>query len=230
MEPKTLLPTLWRRAKQQSRPEAAISKEVDVNQPSAPPAEAGSVKQEQMLSYEDIYRAAGIMNPVLGYGIHKVVAMLNSERIRDLSNEIKRASVLMALDAAGASLDEVLQDATRRQQALTAYESAKRKQLDDFEAAKTRENAHIEEEMERVRAHYAERMQRNRDLIAEEKEALRNWQMATQHEVQRITEVMELCGRPAASAQPNVASVAADGATSSENKQPGRTAAAGQSH
>ena len=34
----------------------------------------------------------------------KVVDMLNSERLRDLSNEAKRASVLMALDAAGSNV------------------------------------------------------------------------------------------------------------------------------
>ena len=54
-----------------------------------------------MLSYEDIYHAAGIMNPASGYGIHKVVEMLNSQRIRDLSKEVKRASILMALGRCG---------------------------------------------------------------------------------------------------------------------------------
>src|ERR1700751_4459999 len=73
----------------------------------------------------------------------------------------------------------------------------------NFEAHKSREIAEIEAEMERIRAHYAQRIQKNRDQIAREKETLRNWQMAMQHESQRISEVIELCGKqPAATASP----------------------------
>lgn len=188
MEPKTFFPKLWGRGKTSDSLTSHGSKEVVVNKPS-PAAEPA----REMLSYEDIYHAAGIMNPASGYGIQKVLEMLNSERIRELSGEVKRASVLMALEVAGTSLDDVLNDATRRQEALSRYESGKKKQVEEFEAAKTGENNRIEEEMERVRAHYAERIQRNRDLVACEKEALRNWQVAAQHEIERITEVIELC-------------------------------------
>ena len=121
--------------------------------------------------------------------------MLNNDRIRDLSNEAERASVLLALDAAGISADEMLTDATRRQNALTSYETAQSKQLEDFEARKAKENTRIEEEMEKIRMHYAERVQANLDQVAKEKEALRNCQMAMQHETQRIAEVIELCGK-----------------------------------
>ena len=172
-------------------------------------APAENVPHNELLSYEDIYHAAGIMSPRSGYGIHKVVEMLGSERIRDLANDIKRASVLMALDAAGASVEELLQDATRRQNALNSYEDGQRKQVEDLEARKTEQNAKIQAEMERVAVHYAERMQRNRDVVAREKESLRNWQMGKQHESQRISEVIELCSKPAASPAVGAMSAAA---------------------
>ena len=134
-----------------------------------------------LLSYEDIYRAAGIMSPGAGYGIHKVVDMMNNERIHDLSKDVKRASVLMALDAAGISSDDLLTDATRRQNALTSYEASQRKQLEDFEARKARENARIEEEMEKVRSHYAERIQANLDQWQKKKTrcATGRWRCST---------------------------------------------------
>lgn len=166
-----------------------------MNKPNAPAVNAAPTPASDLLSYDDIYHAAGIMSPRSGYDIHKVVDMLNSDRLRDLSNDVKRVSVLMALDAAGTSVGDLLQDATRRQQALDGYEAAKKKQLEDFEAFKSQENAKIEAEMEHVRAHYAERIQRNRDLVAQEKEALRNWQAAMQLETRRIADVMELCGK-----------------------------------
>jgi len=195
MPAKAVFPKFWRRHETEDAPPSTGSKEVVVNKSSGPAAEAVPGPRAELLSYEDIYHAAGIMSPRSGYSIHKVVEMLNSERLRDLSNEVKRASVLMALDAAGTSADEVLQDASRRQQALNSYESGKKKQLEDFEASSSRENTQIEAEMERIRAHYAERIQHNCDLVAQEKETLHNWQMAMQHESQRISEVIELCSK-----------------------------------
>lgn len=164
-----------------------------MNGSNSPVAETGSSPRSELLCYEDIYNAAGIATPASGYGIRKVVDMLESERIRELPEDVKRASVLMALDAAGASVDELMKDATRKQGALDSYEQAQRTQLNDFDAKKTHENAQIEAELERMRVHYAERMQKNRDQVEREKEALRNWQMSKQSESRRISEVIELC-------------------------------------
>lgn len=204
MASKSIFPKFWRRQHDEDAPKHATSKEAPVNSSSskAPAAQVVSGPGRDLLSYDDIYHAAGIMSPRSGYGIHKVVEMLNSQRIRELSTDIKRASVLMALDAAGTSVDDVLQDATRRQHALNAYEAAQRKQLEEFEVQKSREISQIEGEMERIRAHYAQRIQNNRDQVARAKETLRNWQMAMQHESQRISEVIELCGKQSATAIP----------------------------
>lgn len=195
MQPKTIFPHFWRRKQDEDAPAKSTITEAPMNKPSAP-EQTPSGPRGEFLNYEDIYRAVGIMSPGAGYGIHKVVDMLNNERIRDLSKDAKRASVLMALDAAGISADELLTDATRRQNALSSYEASQSKQLEDFEARKTKENARIEEEMEKIRMHYAQRVQANLDQVAKEKEALRNWQMAMQHETQRIAEVIDLCGQP----------------------------------
>ena len=217
MSSKSVFPKFWRRQQDEDAPQHATLKEASVNSSSskAPAAEAASGPGGDLLSYDDIYHAAGIMSPRSGYGIHKVVEMLNSQGIRELSPDIKRASVLMALDAAGTSVDDVLQDASRRQQALNTYEAGQRKQMEEFEAHKSRENGEVEAEMERVRAHYAQRIQNNRDQVAWEKETLRNWQMAMQHESQRISEVIELCRKQpvaAAAASPASSSTAAPAA------------------
>src|SRR5579862_1424393 len=208
MESRGFFPKFWRRQQESaSAPEKVMSKEAPVNKPDT--AEDFSEPETALLSYEDIYHAAGILSPRSGYGIHKVVEMLNSERIRDLAKDVKRASVLMALDAAGTSADDLLQDATRRQQALASYEAGQQKQLEEFEARKAAENAQIQAEMERVTAHYAERIQHNNDQVAQEKETLRNWQMQKQCENQRISEVIELCGKQSATSPAPLANAAA---------------------
>jgi hypothetical protein len=44
------------------------------------------------------------------------------------------------------------------------------------------------------------RHKKTHDRVAREKEALRNWQMAKQHEMLRISEVIELCAKQPVSA------------------------------
>ena len=185
-----------------------------MNKPQVRP-EALIATKGQLLSYEDIYHAAGILRLRSGYDINKVAEMLHSERIRGLSEDAKRASVLMAIEAAGASVEALLGDANERQQALEAYEAGQRKQLEEFEARKAEENAQIQAELARVTAHYAERIKSNEELVAGEKDALANWQKMKQHESQRIAEVMELCTKTAVEPQ-GAALVASAGASGSE--------------
>lgn len=227
MQPKTVFPHFWRRKQDEDAPAKSTITETPMNKPSTP-EQTPSGPRGELLNYEDIYRAVGILSPGAGYGIHKVVDMLNNERIRDLSKDAKRASVLMALDAAGISADELLTDATRRQNALSSYEASQSKQLEDFEARKAKENARIEEEMEKIRMHYAQRVQANLDQVVKEKEALRNWQMAMQHETQRIAEVIELCGKqPLPESSSNVmAAAAAAGSPGKSESAPAEAAPA----
>jgi len=198
MQPRKVFPRFWRSQVGPETSQQPIPTEAPVNKPTT--HATPSAPRGELLSYQDIYHAAGILNPPSGYGIDKVVDMLNNEHLRDLSKDIRRASVLMALDAAGMSVSDLLQDATRRQQALESYEAAKRKQLEEFESLKSQEISRIEGELERLKTHYAERIQKNREQVEHEKESLRNWQMAMQHENQRISDVIELCRKPSAGA------------------------------
>lgn len=221
MPSKSFFPKFWQSQATQDSKEHATITEAPMHDSKSPAAETGSSAHSELLCYEDIYNAAGIAIPASGYGIRKVVDMLESERIRELPEDVKRASVLMALDAAGASVDDLMKDATRKQSALDSYEQGQRTQLDDFEAMKSQENIQIEAELERIRVHYAERIQKNRDQVEREKEALRNWQMSKQSESRRISEVIELCSNKKAA--PGNPSKPADEAKPGE-KPPGKAA------
>ena len=161
--------------------------------PADPAEESGASFQVELLPMEDIYRAAGIINPRRGYSINKVVEMLHSEHIRGLSKEMRRAAVLMALDAAGTPIDEVLQDAKARQDALDSYEAEQRKQVEAEWARKAEENVQIEAELERVKAHYMARISRNLNAVAREKATFSSWLAMKQQESQRMSEAAELC-------------------------------------
>lgn len=202
MPSKGLFPKFWRHQHDDHAPDNATPTEVPVNKSNANAPETPAEPQGDLLSCEDIYHASGILGARSRYGINKITEMLTSKHIRDLSKDVKRASVLMALDAAGTTVDDVLQDAARRQHALSAYEVGQQKQFDEFEARNVRENAQIQAEMERVTSHYANRIKHNLDQVAQEREALRTWQATKEQESQRISEAVGLCGKQPA-AQPS---------------------------
>lgn len=177
-------------------PEVVKSVPEEVHETRTGPSPAGNGfagSPGELQAFDEIYRAAGIKGPRLGYSIGKVIEMLQSEHIRGLATETKRASLLMALEAAGVQVDEVLQDATLRQRAINSYEAIQRKHLEEYEARKAQENCAIQAEMERVSAEYAARISNNLEEVAREKDNFRKWVSKKQGEAQRISEAVALC-------------------------------------
>jgi hypothetical protein len=114
---------------------------------------------------------------------------------RGLSKEMKRASVLMTLDAAGVSIDEVVRDAKARQGAIDIYQAEQRRLFEAQWARKAEENLQIQAELETVKARYMERVRRNLDGVAREKATFGNWLAMKQREAQRMAEAVELCAK-----------------------------------
>jgi hypothetical protein len=148
---------------------------------------------------EDIYRAAGIMDPRKGYSITKVVDMLHSAHIRDLSKEMKRAAVLMALETAGIPIDQIQRDAKERQDALDAHEALQRKHVEAEWARKAEEVIQIQAELESIKAHYMARISQNMEGVAREKETFSSWLTLKQQECQSMADAVELCLKSPAS-------------------------------
>ena len=176
--------------------------------------------QVELLSMEDIYRTAGIVSPRKGYSITKIVEMLNSEHIRGLSKETKRAAILMALDGAGVTIEQVQRDARARQGALDAYENEQRKQTEAEWARKAEEITHIQAELESIKAHYTARISRNMEALARDKARFNNWVTTKEQESQSMAEAIDLCTKipssePVATAPSHPASLAAEAGKSS---------------
>jgi len=159
--------------------------------------------QGSLLSLQDIYLAVGIMSSRLGYNIDTLSAMLDSGHMQGMTPEVKRASVLMALEAAGIPVDELVRDGTKRLDALNAYEAAERKRFEDYEARKAQESAQIQLEIERMTAHCLERIKHNLGEVTQAKDALLNWQTIKQKEAQRITDAVALFTKSPAVERPS---------------------------
>jgi hypothetical protein len=149
-----------------------------------------SVPVSNPTSFDEIYQAAEIPVPPHGYSIVKVAEMMKSEHIRSMPTDVKRSSVLVALDAAGVDIKEVIQDAVRRDRALDTFERVQEKAVIDLEAKRSRENAQIQAEIDKFVSEQRARIQANNDEVTREKERFFGWRLKKQEEEKRIFEAV----------------------------------------
>lgn len=141
-------------------------------------------------SFDEIYKAAEIPPAPQGYSILKIADMLQSEHIRSLPSDVKRNSVLVALDAAGVDIKDVIQDAVRRDRALDGYERVQQRAVDDLEARKTKENGQLQADIDRMIAEQRAKIQKNNDDVTQAKEKFFGWRLKKQQEEKKISDAV----------------------------------------
>ncbi len=201
-------------ADERNKPGASVVAAPAKKERVAPAVDGDLAYQNELLPLEEIYVAAGIVSPRRGYTIKKVMEMLRSEHLSALSKEMRRASVMMALDAAGISVAEVLRDAQVRREAINSYEAEQKKLCEGEWARKAEEHAQLKEELEQVRARFMDRMKQTLDGIARDRARFGSWLTTMHEESQSITEAAELCLK--VTSPPAVASVAPAAAEAKE--------------
>jgi len=166
-------------------------------------------------SFDQIYTAAEITAPTHGFTILKIIDLLQSEHIRNLSRDVRRSSLMLALEAAGVKPQDVVQDAVLRDKALDTFESVQQKALTDLEAKRTQENKELQAEIDRRITEMQSKIQANNDEVAKEKERFYGWQLKKQQEEQKIGDAVSyLTTEKPATAAPTPA-----GAKAAEKRQ-----------
>ena len=100
--------------------------------------------------------------------------MLQSEHIRALPADVKRKSIMVALDAAGVKVTEIVEDAVRRDRALDTYERVLQKNLEDArradggreQAARRRDRAARGRASRQDRREHAKRRREQQEFLA----------------------------------------------------------------
>jgi len=141
-------------------------------------------------SFEQIYNAAEIPPAPQGYSILKISQMLESEHIRNLPSDVKKSSVLVALDAAGVDIKEVIQDAVRRDRALDTYERVQQRAADELESKKSKENSDIQAQIDKFVTEQRAKIQANNDAVTREKERFTGWRLKKQQEEKKIADAV----------------------------------------
>ena len=141
-------------------------------------------------SFNEIYTAAEIPPAPQGYTILKVSQMLESEHLRNLPSDVKRSSVLVALDAAGVDIKDVVQDAVRRDRALDGYERVQQRAAEELEMRKTKENSEIQAQIDKYVTEQRAKIQSNNEEVSREKERFTGWRLKKQQEEKKIAEAV----------------------------------------
>jgi hypothetical protein len=141
-------------------------------------------------SFEEIYKAAEIPPGSKGYTILKVAQMLESDHIRNLPSDVRKSSVLVALDAAGVDIKDVIQDAIRRDRALDTYERVQQRAAEQLESRKSKENSEIQAQIDKYVTEQRAKIQANNDEISREKERFTGWRLKKQQEEKKIAEAV----------------------------------------
>jgi hypothetical protein len=141
-------------------------------------------------SFDEIYSAAEIPPSPQGYTILKVSQMLESEHIRNLPSDVKRSSVLVALDAAGVDIKDVVQDAIRRDRALDGYERVQQRAVEELETRKSKENSDIQAQIDKYVTEQRAKIQSNNEEVSREKERFTGWRLKKQQEEKKIAEAV----------------------------------------
>jgi hypothetical protein len=161
--------------------------------PVSSPATVTGAPSADRADFDQIYRNAGVKSPQIPRGILKVVEMVNSDHLSGLLPDARRCAVAMALDAVGARVEDLLQDAVVRQRALNDYEREQQDNLRRFEEGKVEENRGFQAELERLTNQYMARVQANIDEVAREQDKFRAWQRRKHQETQQIAEAAAFC-------------------------------------
>lgn len=142
------------------------------------------------VDFHAIYDAVGIKSPAGNFDVYKVEQMLNSDHLKEMTRSVKKNAVLVAVEAAGVSIDDVVKDAVQRDRALDAYETVEEKSVQQLEKQKSEENMAIQEEIDRFLQEKRAIIEANNQAVRNAKERFRDWQLRKQEEEQRIFDVV----------------------------------------
>jgi hypothetical protein len=171
-------------------PPAAVSA-ADANQRNRNDSSATA----KLSSFEEIYQRSTFKpaTSTAAWDILKVADMICSEHLHGLSPAAKHSALMMALEAAGVAVEDMLQDAVQRQRVLNEYEEMQRRRLEQFEKGRLQDNQRLADEMEGICAHYRMRIASTVQEIERERAAFREWQEHKEREQRRISEAASAC-------------------------------------
>ena len=109
--------------------------------------ELADLPAELSISFDDVFKAAGIQTGPSGWTVDRLRAFLNSDRIRGMDRAEAQRETLRMLAAEKVDAADVIKDAISRDQALDAFAESILKKRERWLAEKRREIQALEKEI-----------------------------------------------------------------------------------
>jgi hypothetical protein len=161
-------------------------------------AEEGAGEPRQH-SFDALYKAAQLPGPEApDFSVYKIERLLESEHLQGLRNDMKRASLLVAMQASNVKVDSVIADASKRDQILDSYDNNLALELDELEQQVTLQNEELEAEAKAVLERLQEQIAANNKQLADARSSYKSWKRAKKTEEQRLYNAIALFIAPGA--------------------------------
>ena len=161
---------------------------VEIDEKALPPSRAGGGDDGEP-GFADIYRAAAIKDPAHGFGAYKVLEILGSDAFAGLEMKAKAAALagFLKMNPQGpVPIQDVIQDAVKRDQALDAFEALRKRKLEARVREVEEENGRLQAEIDAVARKNRELMEASRKALEIERRRLAEWQALKRAEERKL--------------------------------------------
>jgi len=148
---------------------------------------------EEVPDFPAIYKASGIKDPAHGFTAYKVLEILSAPDFAALDTKAKAAALsgFLRMSPSGpVPIEDVIQDALARDNALDGFEAFLRQKLEARNADREKENAALQAAIDEMARKNKEKMQANLEAIAREQERFASWQARKRIEEQKLFEAV----------------------------------------
>jgi hypothetical protein len=112
--------------------------------------ELAELPAELSVSFEDVFKAAGIETPPTGWTVDRLLEFVNSDRIRKMDHVDAQRETLSMLAAEKVDTAAVVKDAISRDQALDAFEESISKKRQQWQTEKNQLLAELKEQQQQL--------------------------------------------------------------------------------
>ncbi|MEZ6187864.1 MAG: hypothetical protein R3F62_23000 [Planctomycetota bacterium] len=137
-----------------------------------------------------VYAAAKIGQPLHGFSLEKIGAMLQDPRMAALPRDARASAIAVLLENAGVKLEEVVKDAGQRDQALDRFEDFLTEKLIELEVELQQKNEELDAEIERLIARKREQRAENEARLQTKRVELARFRRVKRAEEQRLFDVV----------------------------------------
>jgi hypothetical protein len=112
--------------------------------------ELAELPAELSVSFEDVFKAAGIQTPPGGWTVDRLLEFVNSNRIRNMDHAAAQRETISMLAAEKVDTTAVVKDAISRDQALDAFEECISKKRQQWQIEKKQLLAELKEQQQQL--------------------------------------------------------------------------------